>query len=116
MTWPTDEIRNLALEAFDERLRRYRLASPADQRQMAASLLRDGQVSPVVVCLREEAAVLVDGFKRLAAARSLRGFSSLAARCIEADEQHAKAAMYRLNLVGRSPQELEEAWIVGHTP
>lgn len=112
MSWPMQEIRSLALESFDERLRRYRLSSASAERQMAASLLRDGQISPLVVCLRDDAAVLVDGFKRLSAARTLRGFSTLSARCIEADEQHAKAAMYRLNLVGRTPQELEEAWIV----
>ena len=112
MTWPPHEVRPLDLEAFDERFRRYRLISPADQKQMAASLLRDGQLSPVVVCQLDNVHVLIDGFKRLAAARTLRGFSTLAARCLQADQQHAKAAIYRLNLVGRAPQELEEAWIV----
>lgn len=112
MTWPPDEIRSLDLDAFDERFRRYRLISEADQKQMAASLLRDGQLAPVVICPLDQAHVLVDGFKRLAAARTLRGFSTLAARCLQADQSHAKAAIYRLNLVGRAPQELEEAWIV----
>jgi len=112
MTWPPHEVRPLDLEAFDERFRRYRLICEADQKQMAASLLRDGQLSPVVVCQLDQAQVLVDGFKRLAAARTLRGFSTLATRCLQADRQHAKAAIYRLNLVGRAPQELEEAWIV----
>jgi len=36
---------------------------------MGRSLRRYGQVSPVVVCLRAEIPVLIDGFKRLAAAR-----------------------------------------------
>ena len=81
MSWPIQEIRSLALESFDERLRRYRLSSASAERQMAASLLRDGQISPLVVCLRDDAAVLVDGFKRLSAARTLRGFSTLSARC-----------------------------------
>ena len=112
MTWPPHEVRPVDLEAFDERFRRYRLISPADQKQMAASLLRDGQLSPVVVCQLDQAHVLIDGFKRLAAARTLRGFSTLSARCLQVDQQHAKAAIYRLNLVGRAPQELEEAWIV----
>ena len=112
MNWPPHEVRPLALETFDERFRRYRLLSSADEKQMAASLLRDGQLSPVVVCQLEQAYVLIDGFKRLAAARTLRGFSTLSARCLQADQHHAKAAIYRLNLVGRAPQELEEAWIV----
>ena len=79
---------------------------------METSLRRYGQISPVVVCLLEEALVLIDGFKRLEAARSLRGFSTLQVRLIEADERSAKAAVYTLNRVGRHPQQLEEAWIV----
>ncbi|HHM12137.1 MAG TPA: hypothetical protein ENJ16_01185 [Planctomycetaceae bacterium] len=112
MSWPIMEVRSVALEDFDERLRRYRLLAPSDQRQMEASLRRDGQISPVVACLRDEEIVLIDGFKRLTAARALRGFTSLSTRLIEVDEHQAKAAMYRLNLIGRAPQELEEAWIV----
>jgi hypothetical protein len=56
--------------------------------------------------------VLVDGFKRLAAARGLKGFGTLSARRIEADERGAKAAMYGLNRTGRHFGELEEAWLV----
>jgi ParB-like chromosome segregation protein Spo0J len=79
---------------------------------MGRSLRRYGQISPVVVCLREETPVLIDGFKRLAAARGLKGFSSLSARRIEVDERGAKAAMYGLNRTGRHFGELEEAWLV----
>ena len=111
-TWPEDELRALPLEAFDERYRRYRLSIPEAERAMAGSLRRHGQMSPVVVCVREESAVLVDGFKRLAAARSLRGLGTLLARRVELDERSAQAAVYALNCVGRQPQELEEAWIV----
>ncbi len=111
-TWPDDELRALPLEALDERYRRYRLSVPEAERAMAGSLRRYGQMSPVVVCLREERAVLVDGFKRLTAARSLRGLGTLLARRVELDERSAKAAVYALNCVGRQPQELEEAWIV----
>jgi ParB-like chromosome segregation protein Spo0J len=111
-TWPDDELRALPLEALDERYRRYRLSVPEAERAMAGSLRRYGQMSPVVVCLREERAVLVDGFKRLTAARSLRGLGTLLARRVELDERSAKAAVYALNRVGRQPQELEEAWIV----
>ncbi len=111
-TWPDDELRALPLEALDERYRRYRLSVPEAERAMAGSLRRYGQMSPVVVCLREERAVLVDGFKRLTAARSLRGPGTLLARRVALDERSAKAAVYALNCVGRQPQELEEAWIV----
>lgn len=110
--WPTDEIRLLALEEVDERLRRYRLVQPQVERKMAQSLQRYGQISPVVICLHESDAVLIDGFKRLHAARGMKGMSHLQARRMDVDEQGAKAAIYNLNRIGQRPQELEESWIV----
>jgi ParB-like chromosome segregation protein Spo0J len=110
--WPTGELRALSLETLDERYRRYRLALSVDEQAMARSLARYGQVSPIVVCLRDEAAVLLDGFKRLSAARRLRGFGTLLARRIEVDERSAKAAAFTLNQMNRRPQEWEEAWLV----
>jgi hypothetical protein len=109
---PPDEILPLALERFDERLRRYRLVQPQVERKMAQSLQRYGQVSPVVVCWQEGDWVLIDGFKRLHAARSLKGLSQLQARRLDVDEQGAKAAIFNLNRIGQRPQELEESWIV----
>jgi hypothetical protein len=103
--WPLGELRELPLEALDERYRRYRLVLSADEQAMARSLARYGQVSPIVVCVREEAAVLLDGFKRLQAARWLRGFALLWARRIEVDERSAKAAVFALNQMNRRPQE-----------
>ncbi len=79
---------------------------------MARSLRRYGQISPLLVCLREELAVLIDGFKRLRGARGLKGFSTLSVRRIEADERGAKAAMHGLNRIGRHLGELEEAWLL----
>ncbi len=110
--WARDELHSLVLEAFDVRYGRYRLSVLEAEETMARSLRRYGQISPVVVCLRDEAPVLIDGFKRLSAARSLKGFESLSARRIEADERGAKAAMYGLNRTGRHFGEIEEAWLV----
>ena len=111
-SWSVEEFRALPLEAIDVRYGRYRLSVLEAEEAMARSLRRYGQISPVVVCLREETPVLVDGFKRLAAARGLKGFSSLSARRIEVDERGAKAAMYGLNRTGRQFSELEESWLV----
>jgi hypothetical protein len=111
-SWPQDEIRPLALERIDERLRRYRLAQPKVEKRMSESLERYGQVSPVVICLQEDDYVLIDGFKRLGAARKLKGMTSLRARRMDVDEQGAKAAIYNLNRIGQRPLELEESWIV----
>ena len=104
--------RLLALETLDERLQRYRLIQPKLQRQMTQSLKDYGQVSPIIVCLLEGETVLVDGFKRLHAARSLKGFTHLSARLLEVDEQAAKAAVFNLNRVVGRPVELEESWII----
>jgi len=112
MTWPAGEIRLLALDEMGEAYRRYRLAVPEAEAAIARSLRRYGQMSPLVVCVREERPELIDGFKRLTAARTIPGFQRLSARCVEVDERGAKAAIYGLNCVGRRTQELEEAWSV----
>jgi len=104
--------RLLALDSLDERLQRYRLIQPKLERQMTQSLQDYGQVSPIIVCVLEERTVLVDGFKRLHAARSLQGFTHLSARLLEVDEQAAKAAVFNLNRVVGRPVELEESWII----
>ena len=104
--------RLLALDSLDERLQRYRLIQPKLERQMTQSLKDYGQVSPIIVCLLEGETVLVDGFKRLRAARALKGFNHLSARLLEVDEQAAKAALFNLNRVVGRPVELEEAWII----
>jgi ParB-like chromosome segregation protein Spo0J len=111
-TWIGDEVRLLAVETLDERLQRYRLVQPKLERQMTQSLRDYGQVSPIVVCQLDGLTVLVDGFKRLHAARSLKGFSHLQARLLEADEQAVKAAIFNLNRITSRPVELEEAWII----
>ncbi|MGA3193336.1 MAG: hypothetical protein ABSD73_12690 [Candidatus Bathyarchaeia archaeon] len=110
--WATDEVRSLLLEEIDVRYGRYRLSVLEADEAMARSLRRYGQIAPLVVCLREEVPVLIDGFKRLRSARGLKGFSRLLARRIEVDERGAKAAMYGLNRTGRHFGDLEEAWLV----
>jgi ParB-like chromosome segregation protein Spo0J len=78
---------------------------------MTGSFQRYGQLTPVVVCLREETYEVLDGFKRLAAARAL-GFKTVASRLLQADDRVAKAAIHGLNQTGSRTQEWEEAWIV----
>jgi ParB family transcriptional regulator, chromosome partitioning protein len=111
MRWHDGDVRPLPIDALGERYRRYRLSDPVAEEAMARSLRQYGQSSPVVVCLRDEQAELLDGFKRRAAA-PLAGLRTLSARVVEADEATAKAAIYGLNRLGTQPSELEEAWIV----
>ena len=107
-----DTVRLLAINQLDERLQRYRLAQPKLEQQMLKSLRDYGQLSPVVVCQLDGQTVLVDGFKRLRAARTLKGHEQIVGRFLEADEQGAKAAIFNLNRVTGRPVELEEAWII----
>jgi len=78
---------------------------------MAGSLRRWGQLAPVVACMHQEKVEVVDGFKRLAAARQV-GMTSLSVRVLQVDEREAKAAILGLNRGQRATRELEEAWIV----
>jgi ParB-like chromosome segregation protein Spo0J len=110
--WPVGAERRVPLSSFGEVYRRYRLPDEAAEAAMARSLARDGQLSPSIVCLREASVEMVDGFKRLSAARRLGNWRWLSARRMDFDDRRAKAAIYRLNQVGRPTRELEEAWIV----
>ena len=114
--WEPGEVRAVPIDALRERYRRYRLPDAEAEAALARSLGRYGQVAPLVVCLREESPEVIDGFKRLAAARTLPGMKALSARLLAADERAAKAAIYGLNRASRPVQELEEAWVVHAYP
>lgn len=109
---PALEMRAEPLARLGERYRRYRLADASAEQAMAQSLERWGQLAPVVVCQREEQWHIVDGFKRLAAARVLDWPTLLVRRLETEDERTVKAAVYGLNRVGQHLQEMEEAWLV----
>ena len=98
--WGDANLLELEFKEIGEHYGRYRLHLPEAERAMARSLERYGQLSPVVVCRRQERYELIDGFKRLGAARGLARLSHLWARLMEADERTAKAAMYGLNRTG----------------
>jgi ParB/RepB/Spo0J family partition protein len=106
-----DEVHPTGLERLGLAYRRYRLPDPEAEAAMAGSLRRYGQLTPLVVCPRHEAYEILDGFKRLAAARTL-GWEAVGVRIWPADDRAAKAAIYGLNQTGRRTQEWEDAWIV----
>jgi hypothetical protein len=112
LRWAPESLLDLPCTQIGEHYGRYRLHQPEAERAMARSLDRYGQLSPVVVCQREGHYELIDGFKRLGAARGLTTLSHLSARVMEADDRMAKAAIYGLNRAGGRTRELEEAWIV----
>ena len=107
------ELRQFALDEFDQRYAALRLQATMEARQtMIQSLVRYGQVSPLVVWPAGDAWVLIDGFKRVDAARKVPGLNTLGARLIDADPKTAKAAIYGLNRLSHRVHLLEEAWIV----
>jgi len=112
LRWADNQLLDLKWEEIGEHYGRYRLHVPGAERAMARSLERYGQLSPVVVCRRQDRYELIDGFKRLGAVRGLVQIPRLSARLMEADERTAKAAIYGLNRAGGRTRELEEAWII----
>ena len=112
LRWADNQLLDLKWEEIGEHYGRYRLHVPGAERAMARSLERYGQLSPVVVCRRQDRYELIDGFKRLGAVRGLAQIPRLSARLMEADERTAKAAIYGLNRAGGRTRELEEAWII----
>jgi hypothetical protein len=112
MGWQDGLVRPVSLDGLGQHYRRYRLADSEAEAAMAGSLRRWGQLAPVAACLREDKLELIDGFKRLAAARQVGGLTSLSVRVLEVDEPTAKAAILSLNRDQRPVRELEEAWVV----
>ena len=78
--WHAGDVRFLTMTQLGERYRRYRLPDPDAEAAMTGSFRRYGQLTPLVVCLREETYEVLDGFKRLVAARTL-GLSTVARDC-----------------------------------
>lgn len=112
LRWADDNLLPLKPDEIGEHYGRYRLHVPEAERAMAKSLESYGQLSPIVVCRRNDRYELIDGFKRLGAARHLAKIETLSARLMEADERTVKAAIYGLNRAGGRTRELEEAWII----
>jgi len=100
----------VCVESLGERLGALRLCEPDAVAGMRQSLERHGQLSAVVVFVAEEGVEIIDGFKRLRAARAL-GWNRLRTHALEVDVVGAKIALACLHeRCGLT--ELEEAWLV----
>lgn len=106
------EAITISIGSIGERFAPLRITHPAAERAMLFSMQKYGQLSPVIVCLfaggEQE---LLDGFKRLRAARQL-GMKALSVRSMELSLRASKAAMLQLNRVGRAISSMEEALVV----
>jgi len=97
--------------ALGDQLATLRILDPAAIRVVHGSLARHGQLMALVAFRAPEGGLeVIDGFKRLRAAKEL-GLADLFVREIEVDPAQAKAALCALNEHHRL-NELEESWLV----
>ena len=100
----------VAPEEVGEALLEVRLCVPEAQLQMRKSLSMLGQLTPVQVYREDGKLELIDGFKRLHAARAM-SWPRLRAEVQQVDAAGAKVRLWRCN-EGAGLSELEEAWLV----
>jgi len=107
-----ESIFDLVVECIEEGLSRLRLVDPRAEARMEASLRSYGQLCPAVVARTPEGSYeMVDGFKRLRAARRI-GLSKLKVMVLEIGSRGRKAAIVELNRKGAPLRPLEEALVV----
>jgi len=100
----------LELHQLELRYAGLRLGTTGRQARLAASLMEHGQQTPVLVVPEAERFVLIDGYARVEALRSL-GRDLVTATLLELPEAEALVLSYRLER-GRRRSVLEEAWLI----
>ena len=104
------DTRLIEVDALGEQLSSLRLCDRAALTAMGRSLEEHGQLSALVLYAPTSQLEIIDGFKRLRAARAL-GWSTLSARVVSVGSVDAKLRLRELH-GGRGLTELEEAWLV----
>ena len=100
----------IALGGLGESLSALRLCSERERADVEHSLRRHGQFSAILCCRIEDCIEVADGFKRVAAARTL-GWSELRAEVREGELRQAKLWVFQCNS-GRGLTDFEQAWVV----
>lgn len=101
----------VSVDRLDERYSGFRIPRPRQEDAVGESMRRFGQLTPVVATERGGALAVVDGFKRVHAARKI-GIDRLDVRLLPLSEQAAVAAVYSLNRHGCGMSDMEEALVV----
>jgi ParB-like chromosome segregation protein Spo0J len=102
--------RSVRVATIGERLGALRLCAPEDVASLRRSLERQGQLTAMTVFTAADGVEMIDGFKRLRAARAL-GWEEVHVRALDVDIVEAKLAIVRLHdRTGLT--EMEEAWLV----
>ena len=110
MPTPHAETRQVELEPLGERLSSLRLCEATAVTAVRRSLEQHGQLTALTLFLTGDGLEIIDGFKRVRAARSL-GWPTLAARIDDVGPIDAKLRLRELH-DRRGLTELEEAWLV----
>lgn len=110
MQTPGDRDRDLDLTELGDSLSALRLCDAAALEAMRRSLARHGQLDALSVFAGQGGLEIIDGFKRVRAARAL-GLRTLRARLAEVDAAEAKILLVALH-DRRGLTELEEGWLI----
>jgi len=102
--------RLVGLSELGDRLAALRLHPASALESMRASMARHGQLTPISGYRADGVVEIIDGFKRLAAARAL-DLDALRVVTLPLERAEAKAAIMILNASGRL-SDLEEGWLV----
>lgn len=104
------QTRVIEVAQLGERLSGLRLCEPGALATVRRSLEQHGQLTPLLLFADAGGLEIVDGFKRVRAARSL-GWLRLSATIDEVGPVDAKLRLLEVH-EGRALSELEEAWLV----
>jgi ParB-like chromosome segregation protein Spo0J len=110
MQTPDDPERMVDIAELGNCLAALRLCEAAAAEAMRRSLVRHGQLGPVLVFVQGGKMEVIDGFKRVHAARAL-GWTSLRARVADVGAVEAKVLLAGVH-EGRELTELEEGWLI----
>lgn len=110
MDKPASEMRSVEIGSLGERLSSLRLCEAGALETVRRSLAQHGQLSAVTLFGGGEQLEILDGFKRVRAARAL-GLRTLLARIDNVSSVEAKLRLCELQ-VHRGLTELEEGWLV----
>jgi ParB-like chromosome segregation protein Spo0J len=100
----------VSLQELGEELGPLRLCDEGALRRMRGSLVQHGQLSALTVFVSGEGLSILDGFKRVRAARAL-GWRTLYARIDEVQGVDVKLRLMELH-ASRGLSELEQGWVV----
>ena len=110
MQTPGNQERDLDLAELGDDLSALRLCEASSLETMRCSLERHGQLDALSVFAGHEKLEVIDGFKRVRAARLL-GWRTLRARVADVDRVGAKILLVALH-DRRALTELEEGWLI----